>query len=87
MLKIKGLKKIAGETKGLKGYYSGEYLQLNYDAKTGEAWTDYHYSLGQNSWCQYHDKNILRCGNISRPKTMKEIRVMIEQKMLEREIL
>ena len=48
-LKIKGIKKIAGESKGLEGYYSGHYLQLNYDKKTGEAWTDEHVSFGQNS--------------------------------------
>lgn len=45
-LNIKGLKKIAGETKIIKGFYSGEYLQLNYNKKTGEAWTDYFYNLG-----------------------------------------
>lgn len=36
-LKIKGLKKIADETKSLCGYYSGLYLQLNYNMETGEA--------------------------------------------------
>lgn len=36
-LNIKGLKKIAGETKNLKGFCSGEYLQLNYNKKSGEA--------------------------------------------------
>ncbi len=80
-LKIKGLKKIAGESKGLEGYYSGHYLQINYDRKTGEAWTDYHVSFGQNSWTEYNDSSIITCGNISEPMTMKEIRAMIERKV------
>ena len=44
-LKIKGIKKIAGESKNLDGYCSSEYLQVNYNRVTGEAWTDYHCSL------------------------------------------
>lgn len=77
MLKIKGLKKIAGESKGLNPYDHG-YLQVNYDMETGEAWTDYHYSIGSNSWSEYHDEDILTCGYISSPHTMEQIREMIE---------
>lgn len=77
-MKIKGLKKIAGESKSLTGYYSPEYLQLNYDRETGEAWTDYHYSIGGNSWTQYHENNVINCGTIHEPKTMREIHEMIE---------
>lgn len=75
-MKIKGLKKIAGESKHI-GKYDPEYLQLNYDKTTGEAWTDYHYSIGCNSWCEYHDKNIVNCGYITEQKTMIEIAEMI----------
>lgn len=78
-LKIKGLKKIAGESKGLEGYYSGHYLQVNYDLETGETWTNEHCSFGQNSWTEYHDSNIINCGNISEPTTMVQIRSMIEK--------
>lgn len=74
---IKGLKKIAGESKWLKGYYSGEYLQINYDKSTGEAWSDYHYSLGQNEWSHYHDNNIINCGNIADPVSMADLREFI----------
>lgn len=77
-LKIKGLKKIAGASKSLNGYYSGQYLQVNYDPSTGEAWSNYHCSFGQNSWTQYHDSNVINCGNISEPKTMKQLREIIE---------
>lgn len=72
--KMKGLKKVAGETKSLTGgYYSGHYLQLNYNRSTGELFTNFHCSLGQNSWSVYHDKNIVRIGNMSEPHTMQEI--------------
>lgn len=80
-LKIKGIKKIAGESKGLEGYYSGHYLQLNYDKKTGEAWTDEHVSFGQNNWTEYNDSSIINCGNICEPVTMEEIRKMIKDKL------
>lgn len=72
MLKIKGLKKIAGESKCLNGF---GFLQVNYDIKTGEAWTDMH--VGQ-SWTQYKDENIITCGHLYERATMKEIREMIE---------
>lgn len=81
-MNVKGLKKIAGETKKLKGFYSGEYLQLNYNKKTGEAWTDYFCSLGQNSWKEYNDSDIINCGNISEKKTMKEIAEIIHEAIL-----
>lgn len=80
-MKIKGLKKIAGESKHI-GKYDPEYLQLNYDKTTGEAWADYHYSIGGNSWTEYHDTNILNCGNIEEPATMKEIAEMIHDAVL-----
>lgn len=76
-VKITGLKKVAGETKSLEGYFSGKYLQLNYDKSTGKVWTDFFYSLGQNNWTEYHDSNIINCGNISEPMTMVQIREMV----------
>lgn len=81
---IKGLKKVAGETKSLTGYYSGHYLQLNYDKSTGELITNYHCSFGQNSWTVYHDENIVRIGNLSRPYTMQEIADLIAEVMARR---
>lgn len=80
-IKIKGIKKIAGESKNLQGYYSGQYLQLNYDTKTGEAWTNHHTSFGQNSWTEYDGNSIINCGNICEPITMEEIREMIIEKL------
>lgn len=72
-LTIKGLRKTAGETKGLQGYYSGEYVQISYDMSTGDIYTDYHYSLGHNSWSEYHDSDIVTICNASEPMTMQEI--------------
>lgn len=79
-IKMKGLRKACGETKGLSGYYSGEYIELFYDRNTGEVWTVYQYSLGQNTWTVYHDKNIIHIANISKPKTMQELANLIKTK-------
>ena len=81
-LKIKGLKAIAGASKDLQGYYSGRYLQVNYNRTTGEAWYNEHVSLGQNSWTQYDDKDIINCGNISEPATMAQLREIIEEAVM-----
>jgi hypothetical protein len=70
---MKGLRKAASETKGLKGYYSGHYVQISYDKSDGEVLTNYHYNLGQNSWTEYHDQDIITIGNYSSPATMQEI--------------
>ena len=79
-MKIKGIKKIAGERKNLA---PNCYLQLNYDMKTHKAWTNFLYGFGYNSWVVYHDDNVINCGNISRPKTMKEIEEIIINKVNE----
>ena len=72
-MKMTGLRKAAGETKGLRGYYSGSYVQISYDQDTGEILTDYHYSLGQNSWSEYHDPAVITVCNASKPMTMQQI--------------
>ena len=81
-LKMTDLRKAAGETKDLPGYYSGQYLQVNYDINIGEVFTDYHCSLGQNWWTQYDDDNIINCGNISDPSTMQDIADRVQETML-----
>ena len=83
MLKIKGLKGIASETKNLKGYYSPEYLQLFYDKSNGETWVKRYYSVGHNHWADYADKNIINCGMIYCPLKMWEIKLMIEERLRE----
>lgn len=76
-LKMCGLKRVAADSKSLNGYYSGRYLQLNYDKSTGEVFTNFHYNLGQNSWSVYHDPNVVVIGNISSPHTMQQIADLI----------
>ena len=76
---MKGLRKACSETKGLHGYYSGEYLELFYNAQNNEVFTVYQYSLGQNSWTVFHDSSIIPCGNIDSPKTQEEIRTIIAE--------
>lgn len=36
-LKIKGLRKAAGETKTTRGYYSGLYVQISYSPTDGQV--------------------------------------------------
>lgn len=71
--KMAGLRKAAGATKGLTNYYSGEYVQISYDKKDGEILTNYHYNLGQNSWSEYNNPNIITICNASSSMTMQEI--------------
>lgn len=82
-LPMHGLRKASGETKDLAGYYSGHYVQISYDIQTGDVITDYHYSLGQNSWTKYHDANIITICNASEPMTMQEIADAIANKIKE----
>lgn len=76
MLKIVGLKKVAGESKYLNKY-KGEYLQLNYDMRSGKVWTDFFCSFNE-SWKEYHDSNVINCGNISEKVTMQDVREIVE---------
>lgn len=74
-LKITGIKKAVSELKAnlpkSNTYYSGIYMQVNYNVETGEVVTAYHYSLGHNSWTEYHDKNFILIGNYLKPLTMQ----------------
>lgn len=72
-LNIRGLRKAAGETKTTRGYYSGLYVQISYSPTDGQVLYDTHYSLGHNSWTQYHDPSIVFIYNASSPQTMQEI--------------
>ena len=75
--KMEGLKKVAGETKDLRGYYSGMYHQINYNQKTGEVWSDTHVSLGHNSWSEYSDTDIICVGNVYDRTSMQDLANMI----------
>ena len=59
--KMVGLKKAVSEMPGEN--YNGLYLEVHYDKSDGKILTNFHCSLGQNSWSEYHDKNIITIGN------------------------
>ena len=69
-LKMKGIKKASGDT---CNYSSGHYIQISYDTETGDIMTDYHYSLGRNSWTQYHDPAIITICTTDYHMTMQDI--------------
>lgn len=71
-LKIKGLKKASGETETYT-QRDGRYNEIFYDRESGEVWTMFQCCLGQNSWTQYHNKNIIKVCNTSKHMTMQEI--------------
>ena len=78
MTNLRGVKKASGESKGLNPRYY-QYLQLNYDRRAKKVFTDYHVSLGYNSWTEYDNDAVLVIGNIVRPMTMAEITKMVDE--------
>ncbi len=80
-IKMTGLKKAAGDTKDLRGYCSSEYAELFFDRATGEVWTVYQYSLGQNSWTEYDKKDVVKVCNLSEPTTMQQIADLIKERL------
>jgi len=80
-MKLKGIKKVASEARNNLGR-NNLYLQINVDKSTGRVWSDLHCSIGQNSWSEYVDKDVLNCGNISdKNVTMAEIKAMVERRI------
>lgn len=71
-LKIKELRKASGKTENY-GAYSDRYNEIFYDRVTGEVWTIFQVSLGQNWWTEYHDANIIKIGNTQHHMTMQQI--------------
>lgn len=74
-MKLTGIRKVCSDSKHLG---ANCYLQVNVDLTTGEVWSNYHCSIGQNWWTNYASEDIINCGNISRPTKMQEIRQMVE---------
>jgi hypothetical protein len=81
MIKLKGIKNVVTEARNNLGR-NNLYLQINVDKTTGKVWSDLHCSIGQNSWTEYVDKDVLNCGNVSDPNvTMAEVKAMVERKL------
>lgn len=76
MMKITGIKKIATESKDLKGGYNNGWMQIAVDQTTGKAWSTYH--LTQGSYTAYDNGNIITCGYLHEPATMAQIKTMIQ---------
>lgn len=72
-LKMRGIKDVSGWTKGLRGYYTGEYIEIFYDVNDGEVFKIYQYSLGQSTWTKFDDTGVIKITNASSPMTMQEI--------------
>lgn len=68
---IKGLRKASGETQNYTD--DTRYEEIFYNRETGEVWTKFQCSIGQNSWTQYHDPAIIKICNTSRHMTMQQI--------------
>ena len=71
-LKMKGIKAAVGEIP-TGGYYSGEYAEIFYDKARGEVWAKYQYSLGQNTWTVYDNRDVIKIGNYSGKTTMQQL--------------
>lgn len=82
-MKYKGLKKIAGESKSLRGFYDPSYYQLFLDTKTREVFSRYHYDLGHNNVTTIHDDNVVCVGFITNPLTQKQIEAYIDRALMD----
>lgn len=79
-IKIKGLKKSVGDYQRANegGYYDARYGRLMLDRTTGELWTDEFYSLGHNSWKEYHDDAIINLISYMSDYTQGEVTVNMQ---------
>lgn len=74
---MKGLKKVAGETKTLRGFYDSIYLQLCYDKANDEVFTIQHCDLGHSWQTYFDDENIINVCNLYNPHTMQDIHNLV----------
>lgn len=88
MMKITGIKKAVGEYRRCNegGYYSPRYGRMMLDRATGEVWVDEFYSIGHNSWKEYHDESIINIvnwaydnGYAEEPVNMANVKIWAEK--------
>lgn len=87
---IKGLKKAVGDYQRANagGWADPRYGKLMFDKSTGEVWTDEFYSIGHNTWKEYHSSDVVcldsymtdRTGEPI-PVTMKSVKAVINDLM------
>lgn len=65
-MEIKGLKKAVGDYRRLNkgGAFDPWYGYLMYDTSDGNLWTDEFYSIGHNTWKQYHSPTVVNIGKM-----------------------
>lgn len=71
-LKMTGIRAASGQTENF-GPYSPHYVEIFYDKASGEVWTKYQYSLGENSWTVYDDPDVIKVCNTHEHLTMQKI--------------
>ena len=67
-LKVKGLKKVCGETQDYKN--TCLYVEIFYDTNTGEVWAK---TMIDGNWTVYNDGGIIGVCGTKRHMTMQEI--------------
>lgn len=79
MRKYKGIKRAAGETKGLNGLNG--HTQIAYDTEADEVYSEYFHDV--NSWNEYHDPGVVSFTTTA-PMTMGEIKSQITMEIANR---
>lgn len=75
-MKMTGIKSLCSETKSLPrhGYGPGCY-EVFFDRCTGQVWGNY--QVDRNTWTEYENPDVIPCGWITTPATIKEISTMV----------
>lgn len=61
--------------------HNGYYVEVLYDMEKDEVYCHTHVSLGDNSWTEYHDDNVIRIGNFRKKVTKARLKELIEEKI------
>ena len=79
-MKIKGIKRAAGESKGAVPYRF--WVQINLDMDTGELLTSFHCDSG--SWTIWNMRHTIPVAKTSSPMTMADIALAVDRALYER---
>ena len=70
---FKGVKKVCGQSKELKGFYYPHYLGLYFDISKNEVFAIDYYAYAGTQETIFSDNSIYGLGNIYEPMTMVDI--------------